>query len=109
MQILKIISVLILLNSGNVADAFASPGAKYDLGKDMVSLEIAKDIRELPSGVFTGLGFAEINRISSVPSCNFSFCSSFEAREAKLYITYSSSIDPSLDIPEMIFPFHSFL
>lgn len=109
MQFLKFISIFILLISGNVADAFASSGAEYDPGRNNVSLEIAEDIQELSSGAFPGFGFVEINRISSVPSCDFSFSSSLQARKAKIYITYCSSIDPSLDISEIIFPFHSFL
>jgi len=109
MRLLRIISIFLLLIPGNTTDPFSSSSAEHDSGKNIVSREIAKDIQELSSDAFTGIGFVETNRVPSVPSCDFSFYSSLRAREAKIYITYSSSIDPSLDIPEIIFPFHSFL
>ena len=108
-QFLKTLSFLLLLLSVNPAVAFAFPEDLEDVEKKEVTHDISEDSPELSTSTLTDSQFNQSPRLLLGGVDNFYFRSTYTAREANLYITFSRSIDPSLDVAVIIFPFHSFL
>lgn len=110
MKLLKVFSVIILLLSGYTGSA-AIFVQDYDFSdENLIAAEISEDNQEQLQSTLTTPPALETNSFfGNSYQPNFVFRSQFKANEAELYINWCRRIDPSLGIPEIIFPFHSFL
>lgn len=108
MQFFKALSLLLLLIPANIAIASTTNfPATWDYDENI--LEVSQDHPELLESTLTTPGFIQPHRDFPVEVSNFNFQSSSKESESKIYIDISRYIYPALGIPEIIFPFHSFL
>lgn len=110
MKLFKIFGFLLLLLSGYLGDA-ATFLQEFDFSdENIITAEVSEDIQDqLQSTLTTPSAFDNNSFAGNSYQLNFVFRSRFIANEAEIYINWSRSIDPSLGIPEIIFPFHFFL
>ena len=100
--------LLLLLSCGS---SFALSAENLQLEEQEISVsdfEFEEETAELYQGTvpfFKTIVF----QVSFTGSKSFSLQSSFETRSHNDYIKRSKEIDPALDVPAIIFPFHVFL
>lgn len=109
MQFFRTLGVLILLISGNMGIAFASYQDIDHLQETSVSFEFSEDGQDLSYSNLNGPVTLNFSRGLFIDNFSFDLQSSYTSAEVRKYLILSRSIDPSLDIPEIIFPFHFFL
>lgn len=101
--------LLLLLSCGT---SFAFPKDNLHFDEQAISVtgfEFEEEIADLYQGT---VSFSKTNVFqvySFTDNKNFLLPRSFEAQSQKDYLRRSKEIDPSLDIPAIIFPFHVFL
>lgn len=110
MKFLKIFGFLLLLLSGYPGSA-STFVQEFDFSDDnLITAEVSEDIQEqLHSTLTTPPAFDTNSFSGNSYQLDYVFRSRFKANAAEIYINWSRSIDPSLGIPEIIFPFHFFL
>lgn len=110
MKFFKIFGFLLLLLSGSPGSA-ATFVQEFDFSNEnLITAEVSEDIQEQLQSTLTTYPVVDFNIYSGYQNHqNLIFRSGLKSGEAQIYITWSRSIDPSLGIPEIIFPFHSFL
>ena len=109
MQFLKTFGLLLLLTLGNVSVASAHNFPPPQLEEDQVEFQFIEDLQDLSESTLinpakisptrTSILFADVPR---------QLCPRKVSR-AGSYLIYSYTLVPSLDIADIIFPFHSFL
>lgn len=109
MQILKTLSLLLLLINSNLAVAFDIPVQGEKEFAETISLEFVGDQAEFSDGSLTGTFSLPGIKILSSGTFSFKFSRLYAGALSKHYVSVSGLIVPSLGIPEIIFPFHSFL
>lgn len=109
MQFLKTFGLLLLLTLGNAGIASANTFSQPQVEEDQVGFQFTEDLQDLSES--TLITPAKLNHTRPlhlyihVPE---QLCPSKISR-AVSYLVYSQTIVPSLDIADIIFPFHSFL
>lgn len=111
MTILKIIGVLLFLLTGSEISA-ATP-IEYKSIPLIQDIETeanfsSHDKEKVAQSTFSGFVHNLNEKISIAENINFYFYSLHTTRLTKIYINLSRHIDPSLDISDIIFPFHFF-
>ena len=109
MHFIKALAFLFLVLLANPAIAFPSPEKYLDNIETGISAEFTGDVQELSQTILTVPAGFSPELISLWPPFNFYFHSTYKAVLANKYIAFSRSIDPSLGISDIIFPFHFFL
>lgn len=110
MKFLKIFYFILLLLSGYAGSA-VSFVEEFDFSDDnLITAQVSQDIQEQLQSTLTTPPAIDTNSFTGKYSqLNFVLRSQYKANEAEIYISWSRSIDPSLGVQEIIFPFHSFL
>lgn len=109
MHFFRTIGFLMLLISGYSGNAFTHLDSFDLIDQDQILVDVSEDIRELSPSTLAGPNGFDSSRPLFFPLQNFSCQSFYTTRKANLYIIFSRTIDPALDVAEIIFPFHSFL
>lgn len=110
MIFLKLIGTLLLLLSCSSGYSFSYPTFPENQVTDYsVSADLEEGIYYFSDSTLTAPSGFQSFRLNNFTAPDFSFSSLNEVRLADNYIRHSSFIVPSLDIPDIIFPFHSFL
>lgn len=108
MQILRAFGLLLLLLWGSTGPAFATPSVEDRFEENQLAPQVSEDFGELPFSTLTNPSFNSArNFLSGIDQ--YVFHSLYDTGEAKRYLLISRSIDPGLGVPEIIFPFHTFL
>lgn len=106
----RVFLFLLLLLSCGTSFSFSHENQHFDKQEISLSdLEFEEETADLYQGT---VSLFKINFFQAYTfTCNrsFSLQSSFEARSQENYIKRSKEIDPGLDVPAIIFPFHVFL
>lgn len=98
-----------LLISGYSGNAFTYLNSFDLIEQFQISSDVSEDIRELSPSTLTCSNGFDSSRVPFYPLQDF-YCQSFYTTSiANRYISFSRTIDPALDVAEIIFPFHSFL
>lgn len=110
MKLIKIFGFVLLLLSGYSGNATTFV-QEFDLSDDNpITAEVSEDFKVQLQSTLTTAQVLDFNIYNgNHPYQNFVFRSHLKAGEAEMYINLSRSIVPSHGIPEIIFPFHSFL
>lgn len=110
MKLFKIFSFLLLLLSGFSGNTTTFV-QEWELSEEnLITAEFSEDSQEQLQSTLTSYLFVDSNLyLGDRDLQNLVFRSNFIAGVAEIYLNWSSTIQPSLGIPEIIFPFHSFL
>ena len=108
MQFLKAFGLLLLLIWGSTDPAFATPSVEDQFKENQLASQVSEYFGELPFSTLTNTSFDSARSFYG-GSDQYIFNSLYETREAEKYLHSSRSIDPGLDVPEIIFPIHTFL
>lgn len=109
MQFLRTLSVLVLLLTGNMGIAFASFQDLDHFQENAVTSEYSEDGQDFAFSNLASPYTSNFSKVFVFDNQSFDLESYHKSAEAKKYLVLSRYIDPSLDIPEIIFPFHFFL
>lgn len=109
MQFFKTLSVLILLITGNTGIAFASFQDFDHLQKNQITFEFSEVGPDLSFSNLSTPYASNFNKVLKFDILDYDLESFYISAAAKKYLVLSRTIDPSLGIPEIIFPFHFFL
>ena len=108
MQFLKAFGLLLLLLWNSTGPAFATPSVEDQIEENQLAPQVSEDLGELPFSTLTN-PILDSARNFFGGSDQYIFHSLYETVEAEKYLVISRSIDPGLGVPEIIFPFHTFL
>ena len=101
---------LLLLLSCGTSFSFPNDNLLFDEQETSVSdFEFEEETADLYQGTVPFFKVNVLQAYSYTGSKSFLWQSYFETSSQKDYLRRSKEIDPGLDIPEIIFPFHVFL
>ena len=101
---------LLLLLSCGTSFSFSNESLPFDKQEISVpDFEFEEETADLYEGTVPFFKTNVFESYSFTGSKSFLLQSSFETRSHKVYIRRSKEIEPGLDIPAIIFPFHVFL
>lgn len=111
MQYSKLLCLLLLLITSNMATAFPTinNGVKHFTEVDGFS-DLYEEQHEISNCSLSAPVTVPASPLKFSPAhFNFYFFSAYRETQCENYIGISKTIDPALGIAEIIFPFHSFL
>lgn len=108
----KKVILLLLLLSGSMGFSFPAVQAVAfeDQQEQLVTAEVSEQVQDLRDGSLPGITVVKSSLVLIASSISpYLYLSLGEAKTAAAYIRFSRNIDPALDAPNIIYPFHSFL
>lgn len=109
MFVKEVLLFLLLLLSNGTSFAFQNEILNLEKQKNIVAdFEIEEDSVDLFQGTISDFRINNFQADLFTGSKSYFLQSSFESRIQKEYLKVSKRIEPGLDIPSIIFPFHVF-
>ncbi len=111
MKLLKVTFALLILLSSSIVFAFSPTSISHTDTKETIGIH---EVSETVANLYESTLALSVSLQKKTPSVvavlhSFRFNSVYESASVNKYLKRSKYIEPGLDVPDIIFPFHIFL